>query len=269
MEEVINMTVGDKNFEQEVMIRVVAWKTRFRFYVETNSGEIVFERNSAGAIVMMPDQPAETAPQTEVTSQIAAVLEDMYGFSRKQWRIKLSILAAVTVATAVIALLYPRVAQSTGCHRFVDTREWFCVANFANVLSYIPFVFVVLWGFWELGRRYTAPDGKVMYGLLFLGIFLTGFGSAYYHWHPDNDSLVWDRIPMTVVFMSLLAVVVAEWIDWTAGIWLLGPLAILGIFSVLWWHHTEMLGKGDLRLYGWVQFFPVLFIPLAMGLFSL
>jgi hypothetical protein len=35
---------------------------------------------------------------------------------------------------------------------------------------------------------------------LFLGIFLTGFGSSYYHWNPNDDTLFWDRLPMTLCF---------------------------------------------------------------------
>jgi hypothetical protein len=35
-------------------------------------------------------------------------------------------------------------------------------------------------------------------------------GSGYYHWRPSNSRLVWDRLPMTVGFMSLIAVVVSE-----------------------------------------------------------
>jgi len=27
-------------------------------------------------------------------------------------------------------------------------------------------------------------------------VFLTGIGSSYYHLHPDNRTLVWDRLPM-------------------------------------------------------------------------
>jgi hypothetical protein len=54
-----------------------------------------------------------------------------------------------------------------------------------------------------------------------------------------------------------------ERIDATVGKLLLGPLVLLGIVSLLWWMRTD-----DLRLYGWVQFFPCLVLPLIFWLFA-
>lgn len=173
------------------------------------------------------------------------------------------IIISTVIVTVVVTALLPRVPQDPGFHRFADSRGWIGVPNFGNVFSNVLFVLVGAWGFWELGRR-RAPGGvRVIFGMLFGGIVLTGFGSAYYHWAPDNERLIWDRIPMTVVFMSLLAATVAEWIDRRAGVWLLGPLVVLGVGSVLVWQST-----GDLRMYGWVQYFPMLAIPLILVLFG-
>ena len=36
--------------------------------------------------------------------------------------------------------------------------------------------------------------------VLFLGILLTGFGSAYYHLEPNDQTLFWDRLPMAISF---------------------------------------------------------------------
>ena len=183
-------------------------------------------------------------------------------------RYKIWVLVAVTVATVGITFWLKRVGQDPAYHHFADGREWLGVRNFWNVIGNVFFVLVGVWGWVELRRRKVWPGGRVMYGVLFGAIVLTGLGSAYYHWEPDNDRLIWDRIPMTIVFMSLLAGVVGEWVDRKAGVWLLGPLVGLGVFSVLWWHHTEILGRGDLRLYGWVQFFPALAIVLILVMFG-
>jgi hypothetical protein len=102
---------------------------------------------------------------------------------------------------------------------------------------------------------------------LFVGIILVGPGSAFYHLHPGNGTLVWDRLPMTIVFMSLLAATISEVISEQFGIGLLFPLIIIGILSVMWWHYTEGRGRGDLRPYIWVQFYPATFIALLLGLF--
>jgi hypothetical protein len=92
---------------------------------------------------------------------------------------------------------------------------------------------------------------------LFSGVLLTGFGSSYYHWHPNDGTLFWDRLPITLVFMAMFASVIEERVDARAGAVLLWPLLAVGVFSLLWWRWT-----GDLRLYGWVQFFPCLALPL-------
>jgi hypothetical protein len=97
---------------------------------------------------------------------------------------------------------------------------------------------------------------------LFLGIFLTGFGSSYYHWNPNNDTLFWDRLPMTLCFMAILAIVVEERVNARFGAALIWPLLATGLFSLVLWRWT-----GDLRLYGWVQFFPVVVVPLLLLLF--
>jgi len=97
--------------------------------------------------------------------------------------------------------------------------------------------------------------------------YITGFGSAYYHWHPDNDRLVWDRVPMTIVFMSLLAATVAELVDRRLGMGLLFPIVAVGVASVLYWHWSELHGRGDLRWYGFVQFYPMVLIPLLIWLY--
>jgi ceramidase len=189
-------------------------------------------------------------------------------FAEMDRRHKITILVASALVSVLAAFLLAPVAQDPAFHRFADSRAWLKIPNFANVVSNIFFLAVAIAGYWEMARRQINISGKVIYGLLFAGIFLTGLGSAYYHWRPDNDRLIWDRIPMTIVFMSLLAATMAEWVDERAGIWLLWPLVTLGIFSVLWWHHTEELGHGDLRLYGWVQFFPMLCIPLILLMFG-
>ena len=67
---------------------------------------------------------------------------------------------------------------------------------------------------------------------------------------------------MTVAFMGLFASTIGERIDFRAGLWLLWPLVWLGLASVYSWHTSEQRGAGDLRLYYFVQFYPMVAIPL-------
>jgi hypothetical protein len=66
---------------------------------------------------------------------------------------------------------------------------------------------------------------------------------------------------MTIAFMPLFTVIIGEHVSERLASLLLWPLLLTGIFSVLWWDHTESIGAGDLRLYGLVQFLPMLLIP--------
>jgi hypothetical protein len=103
--------------------------------------------------------------------------------------------------------------------------------------------------------------------VFFLGVAATAFGSAYYHLHPNNARLVWDRLPITISFMGFLAAMLGERISPVLGIRCLFPLLTIGLASVIYWIWTAELGRGDLRPYGFVQFFPVLAVGLLVWLF--
>lgn len=147
-------------------------------------------------------------------------------------------------------LLLPPIAQDQNYHAFADQRILFGIPNFWNVVSNIPFAAIGAVGLWQF-RRDPAIN------MLFLGILLTGFGSAYYHFDPNDQTLFWDRLPMAISFMAILAIAIEERVDERVGAILLWPLITVGVFSLLLWRWT-----GDLRLYGWVQFFPCLALPL-------
>jgi hypothetical protein len=72
---------------------------------------------------------------------------------------------------------------------------------------------------------------------------------------------------MTIAFMGFFASMIGERVSVRAGSWLLLPLVWLGFASVLKWHFGEQRDAGDLRLYGFVQFYPLVTIPLMMYLF--
>src|SRR6185295_20317622 len=84
---------------------------------------------------------------------------------------------------------------------------------------------------------------------------------------PSNAALVFDRLPMTVAFMSLFSAIVADRVSEPLGRALLWPLVTCGIASIGWWQMTESAGAGDLRPYALVQFLPMLLIPLMLLLF--
>ena len=183
------------------------------------------------------------------------------------WRAML--LLAVGVASVIVATLADPVAQDPSYHLFSDRRSFAGVPNFLNVMSNLPFLFVGVWGLVFVMRHggSVAPEMKLAWVVFFTGIMLTTFGSGYYHLWPANEPLVWDRLPMTIGFMSLVAILIAEYGSARIGKALLVPLLLVGFASVMYWSYTEAHGVGDLRPYAIVQFLPILLIPITLLLF--
>jgi hypothetical protein len=165
------------------------------------------------------------------------------------------VLYGLMIASLVALLPLPPLLQDQAYHQFADQRELFGIPNFWNVVSNLPFMVVGAVGLLQFHRDATTT-------VLFIGIFLTGFGSSYYHLDPDDSTLFWDRLPMTICFAAILSTVVEERVDARAGVMLLRPLLAIGIFSLLLWRWTD-----DLRLYAWAQFFPFLTLVLILRLF--
>ena len=162
------------------------------------------------------------------------------------------ILLGLMVTSLLALLLLPPIPQDQDYHQFADQRTLWGVPNFWNVTSNLPFIAVGAAGL----RQFHRHPGTMV---LFLGIALTGLGSSYYHWDPNDRTLFWDRLPMALSFMAILSFVIEERVDAKTGAMLLWPLVAVGVVSLLVWRWT-----GDLRLYVWVQFFPCIALPVLL-----
>ena len=187
----------------------------------------------------------------------------------------LVILAALVLAAIVFMRVVPPLPQPLSYHRMADQRDWLGIPNFLNVVTNLPLSLAGGAGFAFLaadGNRRRAmggltPTALSAFGLFFLGALLTGVGSAYYHWAPDNARLVWDRLPMTLCFMALLTLGLSGRLGEKVTRVVFPVLVMLGPASVLYWYRSEWLGVGDLRPYLFVQGFPMLLMPLVLWLF--
>ena len=155
------------------------------------------------------------------------------------------------IGLAGIFILSP-IEQQKEYHNFCDSETIFNIPNYWNVVSNIPFLIIGLIG---LYKSSTLLESKIQYILFFLGISLVSIGSGYYHLNPNNDTLVWDRLPMTIAFMSLFSIIISEFIDLKIGLKSLFPLVLVGLLSVVYW-----IVFNDLKIYILVQFYPVLAI---------
>ena len=188
---------------------------------------------------------------------------------------RVTIVWALAAAIALAAGLAPRFTEPQAYHQFVDQRTILGIPNFSDVVSNLAFVVVGLMGL-HFVLRGTRADGRNAFldsserwgwGVAFAGVALTSCGSGYYHWAPDSARLAWDRLPMTVAFMSIVAAIVSERISAKAGIRLLVPLILIGAASVWYSRWTAAQGAENLNPYGAVQFGSILVILAVITLF--
>ena len=175
------------------------------------------------------------------------------------------ILLALTAGSVLAAFLAPPAPQPEAYHDFADHRIFYGIANALDVASNLGFLLAGIAGLWIVARPATRFDHALErwpYAIFFAGVLLTALGSGYYHLAPDNERLFWDRLPMTIAFMSLLAAQVGDRIDPRAGRTLLLPMLAIGAASVVYWRATERMGVGNVVPYGILQAYSVVILLL-------
>lgn len=188
---------------------------------------------------------------------------------------RLVIFVGVTLAAIALTFFLPPISQPQGYHGLADSRMLLGIPNCLDVISNSAFLLVGALGLAFVVRRselgasnsFLTTQERWPYALFFLGVALTSLGSAYYHLAPGNGRLVWDRLPVILAFMSFFSAIIVERISVKAGLWLLLPLAACGVGTVIYWHLSELQGRGDLRFYALAQGYPILAVPLMMLLF--
>lgn len=170
------------------------------------------------------------------------------------------------VAAAVSALVvHGPVAQVESYHQFTDQRTILGIPNLWNIASNLPFLAVGLYGLWLLVGSHSRGAWSFLrpaYAVFFVGVALVAVGSAYYHLHPNNATLVWDRLPMTLAFTAFFVAILGEHLNPNCVRIALVPALVIGLLSVLWWQLS-----GDLRPYALVQFLPAILIPAIVLLY--
>lgn len=178
---------------------------------------------------------------------------------RRYWRYY--ILFLIAAGSILILLCVPPIHQDARYHEFADSRRFLGVPNFADVVSNAPFLIVGVAGI-VLAACGRLTGYSICWFTFFFGVSMVSFGSGYYHLNPNNDSLVWDRLPMTVGFIGLFMAVVSESVHPKLGATLLLPGLLLGAGSVIYWNWYD-----DLRFYAWVQYAPLVMLPALLALF--
>jgi hypothetical protein len=174
----------------------------------------------------------------------------------------------VAAGIALLTLRLHPIPQPASYHQFADQRRWLGIPNFGNVISNVAFAMIGILGIVFIRRHamhaFLDPSERWPYYGIFIGLLLTAFGSGFYHLVPNNAHLVWDRLPMTIVFGSMVAALIAERISVHAGLQLMPWLIAFGAGSVLQWYWGELRGHGDLRIYAAVQIYSAIALLLAL-----
>jgi hypothetical protein len=171
-----------------------------------------------------------------------------------------AVLIGLAAAAAAATWALPALPQDPGYHALADSRPLGPVPNASNVLSNVVFLVAGVVGLRRALRQCTLP-ARPAWVVAFAGIALVSVGSAWYHHAPGDDTLLWDRLPMTIGFMGVLAAVLAIPLGERVARLILAPAVIAGIGSVVVWRLT-----GDLRAYVWVQFTPLILIGAILAL---
>jgi hypothetical protein len=177
------------------------------------------------------------------------------------------IILFLALLSFLVLLFYGRMPQDLNYHHFADQRKLLGIPHFYNVITNLPFLFVGAIGLGAV-RKMTDKGLKHIYASIFIAFLLLTAGSAYYHLQPNNNTLVYDRLPITVVLMSFFAFIIYERMGPQKGYTAFIVFNILGLLSVIYWILTERVGKGDVRWYALVQFFPIIAIPLLLWLYK-
>jgi hypothetical protein len=175
-------------------------------------------------------------------------------------RVKTGLLIAAALGLFVFLFSKPPMPQIQSYHQFVDSRTLMGIPNAMDVLSNIFFLMVGLLGLKELLVKNDLVT-RSSWKWFFISIFLIAPGSAWYHLSPNDQTLVWDRLPMSMGFMALYIIILSEFVSLQSQK-VLFPALALGIISVFTW-----VMFSDLRFYFWVQFSSFITIPLILVLF--
>lgn len=178
------------------------------------------------------------------------------------------LLGLLTLAGAICLWTWPLLptSDSPTYFHFADTRPILNIPNSLDVLSNLFFLFFGIFGLKiALRAKNKKPNNLTLYIVLIsVSAILTCFGSIYFHISPSPSTLLWDRLPMTLAFMSILAMIISDRTSKKVGLYSLVFLIPFGLLSVIGFQ----FGWLTLKPYIAVQYGSILFIVLAISIWT-
>mgnify|MGYP001606016804 CR=1 FL=1 len=124
-----------------------------------------------------------------------------YNYSMLKSKHLLYLSTLLIFSLVLLLVLSGPIKQDLNYHHFADHLDYFGIPNFHNVISNILFLIFPIFGF--LNFKSNKESLGLSWPIFLLGVFLVSPGSAYYHYNPNDQTLFWDRLPMTFAFMAL------------------------------------------------------------------
>jgi hypothetical protein len=162
------------------------------------------------------------------------------------------IFAATLLLWVVGCVLLPPVPQPQSYHAFADTRAFFGIANFWNVVSNAAILLAGLLGLREvLGHRerFVTPAEIWPYAAFFAATALVALGSTYYHLAPGDARLLWDRLPIALATAALPIALLSDHAGPKVALPLLLPALLAGAISAFYWRMSALQGQDNLVPY--------------------
>ena len=156
----------------------------------------------------------------------------------------------------VVALLaIGPIEQVQWYHDFADDRTFLGIPNTLDVLSNLAILIPGLMGL----RMLNGDEEWLIWRTVFAGVSLTALGSVWYHLSPDDTTMIWDRLPMTVVFAGITSLAIWDRLDTGLGMRVHLPLVLIGLSSIILW-----VISGDLRPYMFVKHLPIMVVVVLL-----
>ncbi len=171
------------------------------------------------------------------------------------------LLIGLTLVAIGLALFLPAVPQPREYHDFIDKRAVYGIQNFFDVASNAAFALAGIVGLLAVlypRACFESPAERLPYAVFCIGVLMTAAGSCYYHLEPNNETLFWDRLPMTIAFMSLISAQIVDRVSVRGGLLALVPMLLIGIGSAVYWIATERQGQGNVVPYAVLQAYSVI-----------
>ena len=155
---------------------------------------------------------------------------------------------ALLLSFIAIAIAYGPIPQPQDYHDFADDREFMSIPNAFDVMSNLVIIFPGIIGLAFVherrGNTDVTADEESIHITLFSGMILTFAGSVWFHLEPNDSTMFWDRLGMSIVIGSCIALIINDLMDRNLAAKIHVPILIASMISVIWWPVFD-----DLRVY--------------------